>query len=57
MPVRVGGAVAVAVAAGADAPHEVGEVGVRGAEPPVGGRAVRFAMRLFSADEPVPDSK
>ena len=35
--VRVGCVVVVVVAIGVDVPHVVGVVGVRGAEPPVGG--------------------
>ena len=35
--IGVGGIVVVVVAIGIDVPHVVGVVGVRGAEPPVGG--------------------
>ena len=43
---RDGGVVAVAVAIGVDAPHVVGAAGVRGAEPPAGGRAVQVRNAL-----------
>ena len=40
--VRVGCVVVVVVAIGVDVPHVVGVVGVRGAEPPVGGRCESY---------------
>ena len=40
--VRVGCVVVVVVAVGVDVPHVVGVVGVRGAEPPVGGRCESY---------------
>ena len=43
---RVGCAAAAVVAIGDDVPHVVGAVGVRGAEPPAGGRAVQFCNAL-----------
>ena len=43
---RVGAAVVVAVAIGEDTPGDAGVVGVRGAQPPDGGRPVQFRNSL-----------
>lgn len=43
---RDGRAVDAAIAIGEDVPHDVGVGGVRGAEPPAGGRAVQFCNAL-----------
>ena len=50
--IGVGGIVVVVVAIGVDVPHVVGVVGVRGAEPPVGGGNELYPVVIQGGDPP-----